>query len=522
MPYGSVAAELFDTVQALKGVFGSGTDFSNEQIDFIAKTFGISSGFQPYDLSAAAYYLQPVFSPFRNRMPRLHLQGRNMEFKSVTNVDTGDASGVMGEGLAPASIATQFADVTTQFKAYGLRSDPVTFEELYAAVGKAGDFNVDARAVAVANLLKALFVKEERLILGGVGATAQVSTSGAAPANGLNFTIGGAMGNAPAGGSLAASTTGGSIAASTAVYGYYTAVTACAIPTGMPTTSGSLAYATSNAGESLPQSSEMSVTTGSGTSTNSLTFTPPNYSGPAPVIGWKLYLGATGAEKYAGFTTGAPLVITAVPSTGATVPSADSSAVTSVSGGTGSSVEGMFNGILAWLYGTGSGATIQQVNGAITLAAINAALSSAFATAFADPDALWVAAQDMPKFTSIVIGNSSGQPYFFAAPQGDAQGDVTGNFKVARYLNPVTGKRMPVNVHAYLPQGTALALTDQLPPWYVGNNVPDVWVWGGNMDYLELDLQPSPNYRKFVTDLQCVGAIHCFLPSQNVVLSGIA
>src|SRR5579875_815667 len=105
-----------------------------------------------------------------------------------TNVDTTNTPGLIAEGKLAPSIVTQFADVTTYFKAYGVSSDPVTFEELYAAVAKSGDFNVDARAVATANLLKAQFIKEEHLILGGVGATSQVATVNAAPENGLNFT----------------------------------------------------------------------------------------------------------------------------------------------------------------------------------------------------------------------------------------------------------------------------------------------------------------------------------------------
>lgn len=81
----SVPQELWETVEALKGIYTnpSSQGWSSEQLDFIAKTFGVSSNFRPYDLSPVAYFLQPVFSPLRNRFPRLHLQGANMQFKSV-------------------------------------------------------------------------------------------------------------------------------------------------------------------------------------------------------------------------------------------------------------------------------------------------------------------------------------------------------------------------------------------------------------------------------------------------------
>ena len=81
----------------------------------------------------------------RNQTPRLHLQGKNMEFKTVTSADSGNASILAGEGQLGNAVTTGFADVTTSFKTYKLASDPVTFEQLYAAVAKAGDFNIDAR-----------------------------------------------------------------------------------------------------------------------------------------------------------------------------------------------------------------------------------------------------------------------------------------------------------------------------------------------------------------------------------------
>ncbi len=516
----SVSAQAWDAVQALKGVFSSPTQgYGSEQLEFMAKTFGIGSGFQPYDLSAAAYYVQPVFSPFRNRIPRLHLQGKNMEFKTVTSADTGNASILAGEGQLGNAITTGTADVTTQFKTYKLASDPVTFEELYAAVAKAGDFNVDARAVAAKMLLEAFFVKEERLMLGGVGASSQVASSG-----NFSFTIGGLVGNAPAGGAITASASGGSLATGT-VYVKYTAVTSMGIEAGMPTTGGTIPYPTSNAGESLPQSTELSVAVAG--PTGSVTFTPPAPSGGAsafqwPIVTWKVYVGSTsGGEQYYGNTNGAPLTITSVPSGAAVPPTTDNSAITSISGGTGSSVEGSFNGILPWLYGLGTSATLYGVNGAISLENITAQLANAFQTAFADPDTMWANATDINTITNLLVGPNAGLPYWFAASQGQAQGNLTAGFSVTNAMNPVTRKMLPLNVHAYMPQGTLLALTDQLPSWFVGNNVPDVWCWGGAMDYLEIDFQPTANKPLWQSSINCLGGMHCFLPSQNIVWYGI-
>lgn len=524
--------DLWATVESLKGVLGTPDQqgWNSEQLKSIAKTFGISSSFVPYDLSQTAYYYQPVFCPLRNRLPRLHLQGVNMEFKAVTNTNFGNTSMLMAEGQRASGITTQFADVTTYFKAYGLSSDPVTFEILYGAVARAGDFSVDARAVAAANLLKSVFLGEERLMIGAVGASTQVTFANTSPNNGLNFTIGGLMGAAPAGGTVVGTVAaGGAFASDPTVYVKYTAVTSNAIPNGMPANGGTIPYATSNAGESLPQTTEISVAlTGS---QNAVIFTPPAYTGPAPVIGWKVYTStASGTEKWSAFTTGAPVTILAA-GTGAAVPATDNSATptaSSITGNTGSLVEGYFNGILPWLFastaniGAQGSAILQQINGAMTLDAIQNGFADAFDTGFADPEELWFNGKDVKTLTNLLVGNNQGQPYWFVANQGPAQGDMVAGFKVGRFMNPVTGRIIPVSVHAYLPQGTAMALAIQLPPWFPGNNVPSVWTWGGNMDYLQVDYQPTPSTKQWISEIECVGAIHCFLPSQNIVFSGIS
>ncbi|MFB5193066.1 SU10 major capsid protein [Alicyclobacillus fastidiosus] len=521
MPGYNIAADIREVVSALQGFFASPQQatLDKDVMADLAK-FGISSGMQPYDLAEYAVFLQPTFSPLRNMIPRIRRRGRNFEAKSVTNVDVNNVSGIATEGQLAPAIATQFADVTTYFMSYGISSDPVTMEQLFAGEGNNGDFSIDSRAVAVANLLKGLFIKEERLFLGGVGSTQQVFTVNNGPVNGINLTFGGAMGNAPAGGTLTTGTTGGTIPASTTVYALYTAVSAFAIPTGMPTNQGAIAYSKTTAGQSLPQTAQLSVETGSGGGTNTVVFTPPAYTGPVPVIGWVLYLGASanGPFYFAGFTTGAPLTVTSVPTNGLQAPTIDQTA--SVGSGP-NGLNGSFNGILSWIFAQGSNATIQAVNGTLTLDDVNTAFSNAFTNQFANPDHLYCSALDIQTLTKLLTGNNGGQPYWFAAQQGNAQGEMTANFRVSRYLNPVTSKIIPVDVHAYLPQGIMLGITEQLPDWYVGNNVPDVWTWVGAMDYLEIDYQPISSNPQWISEIRNFGALHCFLPSQNLAITGI-
>jgi hypothetical protein len=515
----NIATDLREVVTALQGAFGTGRNTATLDKDVMADLakFGIGSGMQPYDLAEYAVFLQPVFSPLRNSVPRLRRRGRNFQAKSVVNVDTNNTSGIATEGQLAPAIATQFADVSSYFMAYGVSSDPVTMEQLYAGQGNNGDFSIDSRAVAVANLLKAQFLKEERLFLGGVGSTSQVYSVNNAPTNGMNLGFGGAMGTAPAGGTVTASSSAGTIPAATYSL-VYTAVSAFAIPTGMGTNQGSILYGSSNAGESLPVGTALSATL---SAAGELTFTPPAYNGPVPVLAYKLYVQlGDGKYHYAGYTTGAPLTITVLPTTAAITPPATDQTASVGSGPNG--LNGSFNGILSWIFATGSGATIQQANGALTLSDVNTAFSNAFSNQFANPDRLYCSAHDIQTLTGLLTGTNGGQPYWFAANQGPAQGDLTANFRVSRYLNPVTSKIIPVDVHAYLPQGIIFGITEQFPDWYVGNNVPDVWTWVGAMDYLEIDYQPISSNPQWISEIRNFGALHCFLPSQNLAITGIS
>ncbi len=505
-----VAAELRQLVKGLSAIYAQGPGLPKTVTPDIVKAFGISTGLQPYDLSEALAYLYPVFSPVRNRTTRLHRQGRNFEFKAITNPDTSGASGEAQEfELAPA-IATQTADVIAQFKSYGLSSDPVSYEQLYAGEGRAGDFGVDSRAVAVANLIKALFIKEERLVLFNHGATTQVTTQNNAPQNGLNWVVGGGLGNAPAPTVATGNTnTGGTLPASTPYDVVIAGVGTRAIVTGMSTVSNVIPFATGHAGESLP-SAQVSITTGTG-SNNYLLVTPPSYGGPVPILGWKVYVGTAsgGPYYYAGFTTGATLQVNTAPSSSNQTPAAaDDTAGTNA-----------FNSFSSYIWATNSGATIYPVNGNLAVGNLRTFLGNMFANAYADPDSLYVSPQDSPTINDLAVG--SGNPYYITLPEGSAQTDIIGDWRVNKWTNPVTGKVLAVRVHAYLPQGSIYALTEELPAWFVGNNVPSAHAIALSMDYLQIDYPPTQTTPQWVTGLRCYGAPISYLPSQDGVMTGI-
>ena len=508
MPPRSVPAELRQMVNSLQGAYDTGPTIVTGDV---VKDIGLSSGMQPYDLAPYVTFLFPTFSPLRNKLPRWVRQGKNFQNKAVTNPDTNNVSGIATEGTLAAAIATQFADVTAYYKSYGVSSDPVTYEQIYAGEGKRGDFSVDSRSLAIAQLLKAMFIKEERLLWFAQGSTTQVILVNNAPVNGLTYTIGGGVGTAPAP-TLTQSATGGTVAANT-YYFSLVAIGSMAVPLGMPTNAGKLPFTAAMTGTSLPTllANVPSVTTAGATST--ITVTIPVYQGQCPIIGWLIFGGLAAdptTHHYQGSTNGASFTLTATPSTAAAAPPvADTT-----------SNNGAFNSVASYIWAINSGSTIKNINGALTSAdQVNGMFIDLWENAQADPDTLYTSGSDMPAFTKVSIG--SGSPYFVTYKGGAEMGDAIGNYRVSRWINPVTSKILPINVHAYMPQGSAYALTEQLPAWYVGNDVPSVFAWVGAMDYLQVDYAPTPATTKFLSEIRCFGAPFCFLPSQHGVLAGM-
>ena len=473
----AVPAELRETVSMLKGVWADPDARKGVSPD-LAKTFGLSSGFQPYNLAPYAVILQPVFSPIRNKLSRQKRQGKNFEFKSITAVDTSGQTGVALEGQVAGQITTQTADVTIGFESYGLASDPVTYEQMWAGEGRPGDFSVDSRALAVANLLKAVMIAEEKLILFGLGAANQITSSG-----GQSWTFGGLVGNAatPA---IAAGTSG---SLTGTVYVKTTQVT------GM--------------GESLPSNA---VSNNFGTASNgSLTVTPALKSN-TPVLKYNVYASTDGTNfKLQGSTNGAPYALTSFNSGGAAPPTADASGSTSA-----------FAGIWSYLFAAGSGAALNNVAGQLTsLDPINVVLENIWNNAFGDPDDVWMNAHEVRTISKLLVG--SGSPYYLTYDDA-GQRDVVGNARVSRILNPVTSKVMPVNVHAYIPQGNVLVTSTALPAWYVGNNVPSVWGMELTQDYIEIDYEPTRAAPTWQSEIRCYGGLSCYVPSVNGLAYGIA
>lgn len=485
MPTPSMNSEILKTLEAYKQAVAPqpGQGLNPD----VAKAWNLATGLQAYNLETL-HTIFPVLTPIRNITSRVKGKGKKVEYKAITSPDNSGNSAWVAEGSAAALVTPVTTDVTATYRGFA-RGTTVTMESIWA-----GEGYVDMKSLAVVNLLRQVMIDEENAILFGQNATN--SSTEQAP---------GAVGAAPNITSAVSSTTGGSIATGTTYAVKQTVVTAM--------------------GESTP-SAEKTFTIASGSS-GSVVVTPVFPSGQ-PVIGFRIYAGTSGSTMYlvaaanvsAGLpssattpggvactTNGDAITITSIPSSGANPPGSD---------GTASSLA--FNGLYTQMWG-GSGATLTNQAGALTVAGITGLLKAMWNSAYkADPDFIYCNVQESAKITSLTLG--AGTPYQVLVNQGEVN-NATANFRVARFTNAATGSELPIRVHPTIPQGTMLFLTNKLPGWYVPTDVPTIWEMDLPQDYVEIDYPPTSSNPLYQSEVRFYGALKLYVPGLQGALYGI-
>lgn len=397
----------------------------------------------PYDLEAPAKLLVPRNTPLRNATPRTKGQGLALEYRRImgwTNSSTGVADRLpfidsqtdvgtptFGSLALRRGPKIDYASTphTVSYVEMGL-SDQVNWKTQYASQG----FQ-DIRSLSQTALLWSHMLGEEKALLFSRGASAK-GYAGALAAPTVT---------------LASSGTGGAVAAGT----YYVKVTA-----------------SSGGGESVPSTV---VNTGALTgSTSQFTVT---ISVPSPgAVNYNVYIGTvSGSETYVGSTSGAPFaVLTTPPTTGAAVPTVDTSVAANG-----------YDGYLTVLLDPDKSGYVATSHDNKVFDATTHANSvgddpwqKAFVTLYgadagpggikrqADPDEIWVdgnirrALGDFVKYS----GNANG--YRISLTQGEAGGVTIGSV-ASGIQNQVTGKMVDLNVHPFMPNGCSIIRSRTLP-----------------------------------------------------------
>ncbi len=429
----------------------------------------LSSGFVPFDLVAPARLIYPVYSPLRNKIPRVPGQGTSRRTKIMTGISGSSTGGqanirisipelVQTGGtlaannwplnLPPSGSQTAY-DLNIPYQFFGLT------ESLSWLAQFAGQGFEDISALANLVLLQEFMLGEELEIIAGTGH--------AIPA--------------PSSVSLAAvAATSGQTAVSGA--GTYTFV-------GVTNVNfwGETAM-TVSAGVALTNGTDVgAVTIGqSGSSLGHNIYVAQNTTttAPASTAFYKVASGVGGSNY---------TLMGALPASGTNPPTADT--------GTSSSTdyEGMDSVLSGWaatnnVYPSGAGFQGGYVNLSVgdilSTNAVENALQALWdgAGAFrADPAELIAEGGDIRRLSDSIVNQPNNNAYRFFIQQNEIS-NITAGQAVAEFQNPITRSLIKLLVHPWLPQGKAYLMSYTLP--FSWSNVSNVVENVMNQDYLSI------------------------------------
>lgn len=433
------------------------TQLSTELGKNISLTSPLTSGLVPFDLVAPTRLIYPVYSPFRNLVPRVPGQGLSHRAKVMTEI-SGALPGQLGvtgnrvsipELPAGGNLTTQWPN---QLPGSGSQSAidvdiPYRFFGLTEAVSWLAQFSgqgfEDAAGLASLILLQEAMLLEERAMIGSTSIALDTPATPVVSAVGSGSLTNNAYVKVTAlnyYGETAASTDG-----TVSVAG---AAAARVVITPVP---GALAY-------------NVYVATGT--------------TAPAD----------TGYHLYA-TVGGTTIDVTSFPGTGANPPTADSGTaaatdyegfIPTISGHSSSGGSPVYPAGLQGSY------VNQSVGDVLSEAVINTALEAMWDGAsgiFADPDDIWGEGSDFTRLADSLAQQSGNTNYRFFISQSEASG-IKAGYAVSEYTNPITRKTVNLRVHPYIPQGTAQLMQWKLPqPW---SNVGNVWENVMVQDYLSI------------------------------------
>lgn len=481
---------------------------------FTAGNLGIGSiyGLAPFDLRAPSRLIYPVYTVFRNKLPRPAGQGLSMQEKVFTGIS---GSGTGGQGVL--DISTSELTGSTSFSSWPLNlpqsgnqtevalNVPYRFfgltEQLSFLAQFAGQGFEDISALANLILLQEMMLGEEYMMLSGTStplATPGAPTVAVRTAGSNETTVG----------------ANASYYVFVTAVNYYGETVASAASSNAAPAAGQVVdvtispvagantyniYVSATASTSTSAYIQVGTTTQSGVVT-------AGYQTSTPVGGLKFTL------------QGAPATSTVHP------PTADSGT------GKGTRMEGIIPTLTgqsasAGIYPAGwqGGYVNQKVGTHLSYSAVYALLDGLWETngtntgAFkADPAELVGNGGDIMRLSNDVISQGQGTNYRLFIDQPDVSGVRVGA-AVSEFQNPITKSILKLVVHPWMTQGTALAMTYQLPQTW--SNVANAWEMTCVQDYVSIAwpvIDATFRYSIFL-----YGALTAHAPQYSGILQGL-
>ena len=449
-----------DTLELVKAAYGND----------ISKSITTATGLVAYDLQAPAKNLYPVFTPLRNRIPRVAGgKGVATNWKTITSiVGSGfDSSGWVPEGQRTGQMSYSSAPVAANYVTMG-EEDNVTFEAV-----NAGKTFEDVRASMAVRLLQKLMLKEENAILGGNGSLAL---------------------GTPATPTLSASGSGATMAAATysvivvalTQEGFYNSSLSSGVATTKTVTGADGNTYTLNGGSSQKSAAAtLAVTLGQ---TLSASVTPIQGA-----IAYAWFVGVAGSEKLEQITTVNSASFTTTPvgtRQAATAITADRSR------NSGLAYDGLLTAALnpanqAYVKTMATGNTGLTSSGRGSVVEIDQMLQTMWDNYQLSPTVIYCNSQEIKNITNKVMATVGGSLIRYNTDGNNSQPyAIVAGGVVSNYFNPYMpngGATIPVKIHPKVPPGTIIAWCEELPMYYQNNEVQNVAEIKTRQDYYQID-----------------------------------
>jgi hypothetical protein len=477
--------------------------------DVLEKTISTGTGLVAYDLQAPAKNLYPVYTPVRNKLPRVPGGvGLATNWRQVNAiVGSGfDGMGWVPEGQRSAQMSYSTSNKAASYVTLG-EEDAATFEAINAGRG----FE-DVKARMTMRLLQKTMLKEELGILFG-NTSLSLGTPGTP--------------------TLSAAGSGATLPAAT--YSVY-AVALTGEGYANATKTGTLAVGTT---KSITGADGKSYSLNGGASNKSANATQAVTLGQtlscsvAPVQGavaYAWYVGTSGNETLQVITTVNSATFAAALSSG----NQNASAVAADYSTNSTAYDGLFtaackSGSGAYVAyqatGTAGVGTPLTASGRGSVVEIDAMMLAMWNSAQISLSAIFVNAQELKNITTKVLTNASGGSlvnYFQDPKAGEyilAAGGAV-EFYYNPFMAPGAGRRIPIMIHPNVPPGTIVGWADNLPIQYQSNEVPNIAEIKTRQDYYQIDWPITTRQRQVGVYSEQVLAIYA--PFGLGVISNIA
>lgn len=470
----------------------------------LAKAAGVTNalGILNYDLQRPAKNLIPVLTPIRNRLPRVPANGGPAtNWIQVTAINTKRLRSPVPEGTRNGVLTTDASPKAANYVTMGFE-DFVTWQADWGA-----EQFEDIRATTAMRDLWAVMIDEEMQLIHA------------------NFSV--ALGT-PTAPTLTVGASGGHVADGTAGYDVIvvaltglgldaSSVSAAGVPGAVSVTpaDGSSPF-TYGAGSSI-----QSAATATGAVSHSNVATISGYT-PAVTgaVGYAWYIGITGSgniylqqiTKINSFLQTAALVTNTQKASALSGDNSknlygmDGYLSTAFAAGSNAYVKSMATGT----NGTGTGLSAADADGIIP--EIDAANRYHWDNYALGVDTWYVNSQEARNISKKVLAANPMKINYVGG-----QADVDGGVQVQRMLNPYTSTYQQIITHRYVPAGTILGVTHNLP--YPMSNVPNVAEMKLRRDYFQADWPARTS--KYEMGVYFDGVLAHYFPPSIAVINNI-